>query len=101
MGKVSSESWANRGLTTPSKPLVAIGEPQCDSVSTKNDRSNKKTRIFRPQLCVWVFSLSICFEFQKVRKKERMKYIFDLLYIHCFSEKCKNKNSHCVICLKT
>ena len=33
----------NRERTAPAKPLVAIGELQCDYVSSKNDRSNKKT----------------------------------------------------------
>ena len=56
--KFSAKAGQNRGFTAPSKPLVAIGEPQCDCVSTKNDRSNKKKPIFRPQLCV-----SVCFLF--------------------------------------
>ena len=41
IGKPFSESWETREFTAPSKPLVAIGELQCDCVSTKDDRSNK------------------------------------------------------------
>ena len=41
-GKLPAKAEQNRGLTAPVKPLVAIGELQCDCVSTKNDRSNKK-----------------------------------------------------------
>ena len=37
MGKAGK----NRALTAPPKPLIAIGELQCDCVITKNDRSNK------------------------------------------------------------
>ena len=38
---------SNRGVTAQPKSLVAIGELQCDFVSTKNDQSNKKT-LFQP-----------------------------------------------------
>ena len=38
----------NRERTAPAKPLVAIGELQCDYVSSKNDRSNKKKLISTP-----------------------------------------------------
>ena len=33
----------NREHTALAKPLVAIGELQCDYVSSKNDQPNKKT----------------------------------------------------------
>ena len=44
MGKAFSGQ--NRGLTTPARPLVAIGELQRYCVNTKNNLSNKKT-LFR------------------------------------------------------
>ena len=53
MGKTEQ----NRGLTAPPKLLVAIGELQCDSVSTKNDPSNKKT-LFPP------LKYNICFRYR-------------------------------------
>ena len=40
----------NREHTALAKPLVAIGELQCDYVSSKNDQPNKKN-LFRHLLC--------------------------------------------------
>ena len=37
----------NRGLTAPTKPLVAIGELRLDCITNKNDQSNKKA-LLRP-----------------------------------------------------
>ena len=46
-GKLLVTGGSNRGVTAQPKSLVAIGELQCDFVSTKNDQSNKKT-LFQP-----------------------------------------------------
>ena len=38
-----AKAGQNKGLTARPKPLAAIGELQCDCVSTKKDWSNKET----------------------------------------------------------
>ena len=49
MGKALRETWKNRGLTAPPKPLVAIGDLKCDCISTKDDRANKTKLISTPE----------------------------------------------------
>ena len=39
--KLPAKAGQNRRHTASPKPFVAIGQLQCDCVSTKNDRSNK------------------------------------------------------------
>ena len=42
-GKCPAKAGQNREFTALTKPLVPIGELQCDCVSTENDQSNKKS----------------------------------------------------------
>ena len=77
----------NREHTAPAKSLVAIGELQCDYVSSKNDRLNKKN-LFRLLWCLIIDQIFVMLAMKNDRTINKSKPEVIECKIYLISETC-------------